>query len=146
MLWYGGTITLNKMIVYFAYNVDKVLLGRFWGAEALGIYGRAYQLVSISTENLNSTLGLVAFPALSRVQQDPVRLRDYFLKAMAVFLPVDSDQRRVYSLPRLSRVSRVAGGLKQRVCFGCSRHDSGFGVYAILCLVDGYLQGTPCGA
>jgi O-antigen/teichoic acid export membrane protein len=85
MIWYGGAITLNNIIVYIAYNTDKVLLGRFWGAEALGIYGRAYQLVTIPTDNLNSSVGLVAFPALSRMQDDPTRLREYFLKGYGVF-------------------------------------------------------------
>jgi PST family polysaccharide transporter len=86
MLLFGGTVTLNNVIVYMAYNADKVLLGRFWGAEALGVYGRAYQLINIPTENLNSTIGLVAFPALSRVQNEPVRLREYFLKGYSLFL------------------------------------------------------------
>src|SRR5207302_9748284 len=86
MLWFGGTVTLNNVVVYLAYNVDKVLLGRFWGAEALGVYGRAYQLINLPTENLNSTIGLVAFPALSRVQNDPVRLKSYFLKGYSLFL------------------------------------------------------------
>jgi PST family polysaccharide transporter len=86
MLHYGGTVTLNSVIVYLAYNVDKVLLGRFWGAEILGVYGRAYQLVSLPTDNLNSTIGQVAFPALSRLQNDPARLRSYFLKGYGLFL------------------------------------------------------------
>jgi O-antigen/teichoic acid export membrane protein len=86
MIQYGGTVTLNSVIVYIAYNVDKVLLGRFWGAEVLGIYGRAYQLINLPTENLNSTIGQVAFPALARVQNDPVRLRSYFLKGYGLFL------------------------------------------------------------
>jgi O-antigen/teichoic acid export membrane protein len=86
MLVYGGAVTLNNLIVYVAYNADKVLIGRFWGAEALGIYGRAYQLISMPNENLHSTIGLVAFPALSRVQNDPPRLRNYFLKGYSLFL------------------------------------------------------------
>jgi PST family polysaccharide transporter len=86
MLRYGGTVTLNNVVVYFAYNADKVLLGRFFGAEQLGVYGRAYQLINLPTENLNSTIGLVAFPALSRVQNDPVRLREYFLQGYSLFL------------------------------------------------------------
>jgi O-antigen/teichoic acid export membrane protein len=85
MLWYGGTVTLNNIIVYIAYNTDKVLLGRFWGAELLGIYGRAYQLINIPTENLNVSVGLVAFPALSRMQHDAKRLREYFLKGYGFF-------------------------------------------------------------
>jgi O-antigen/teichoic acid export membrane protein len=86
MLRYGGTVTLNSLIVYVAYNADKVLLGRFWGAETLGIYGRAYQLVSLPNENLSSTIALVAFPALSRLQNDPDRLKSYFLKGYGLFL------------------------------------------------------------
>ena len=86
MLAYGGAVTLNNLIVYVAYNIDKVFIGRFWGAAALGIYGRAYQLINLPTENLNSTIGLVAFPALSRLQNDPVRLRRYFLKGYSLFL------------------------------------------------------------
>jgi PST family polysaccharide transporter len=52
----------------------------------LGIYGRAYQLISMPTENLNSIVGGVIFPALSRVQNDPARLRRYFLKGYSLFL------------------------------------------------------------
>jgi len=80
MLHFGGTVTLNGLVVYVAYNLEKVLLGRFWGADALGLYGRAYQFINIPTENLNHAIGGVAFSALSRVQNDPLRFRNYFLK------------------------------------------------------------------
>jgi PST family polysaccharide transporter len=86
MLMYGGAVTANGIVGYLAFNADKVLLGRFLGAEALGIYGRAYQLINLPTDNLNSTISLVAFPALSRVQDDPARLRSYFLKGYSLFL------------------------------------------------------------
>jgi O-antigen/teichoic acid export membrane protein len=84
MIRFGGTITLNGAVMYVAYNFEKVLLGRFWGAEAIGVYGRAYQLVNIPTDNLNSAVGEVAFSALSRVQDDPPRLRSYFLKGYSL--------------------------------------------------------------
>lgn len=80
LLRFGGTITLNNLIIYVAYNADKLLIGRYWGADALGIYGRAYQLVNIPSSNLNAAVGGVAFSALSRLQYEPVRLRSYFLK------------------------------------------------------------------
>jgi O-antigen/teichoic acid export membrane protein len=86
MLSFGGSVTLISLIVYVAYNLDKVLLGRFWGAEALGIYGRSYQIISIPTDNLNSAVGEVAFSALSRLQGDPIRLRSYFLKGYSLVL------------------------------------------------------------
>jgi O-antigen/teichoic acid export membrane protein len=86
MLMYGSKITLGNLIYYLAYNADKVLIGRFLGATAVGIYGRAYQLINLPTENLNATIGLVAFPALSRVQNDPARLRAAFLKGYNLYL------------------------------------------------------------
>jgi len=86
MLHYGGVITLNSLVVYFVYNADKILLGRIWGAKELGIYGRGYQLINLPTESLNSVIGSVMFPALSRVQNDPARLRNYFLKGYGLFL------------------------------------------------------------
>jgi O-antigen/teichoic acid export membrane protein len=88
MLWYGGTVTLNSVVMYCAYNLDKVLIGRVWGADVLGVYGRAYQLMTIPTENLNSTLGLVAFPTLSRLQGDEATLRKYFLAGYGAFQSV----------------------------------------------------------
>lgn len=86
MMRFGGTITLNGLVVYIAYNLEKVLLGRYWGADVVGIYGRAYQLSNIPTENLNSSIGGVAFSALSRLQEDPQRLKSYFLKGYSLVL------------------------------------------------------------
>ena len=86
MMHFGGALTFTGLLVYVGYNAEKVLIGRFWGADAIGIYGRAYQLVSIPTENLNSAVGEVAFSALSRLQDDPVRLRSYFLKGFSLVL------------------------------------------------------------
>ncbi len=86
MMRFGGTITLNSLVVYIGYNLEKILLGRYWGADVVGIYGRAYQLTSIPTDNLNSSIGGVAFSALSRVQDDPQRLKSYFLKGYSLVL------------------------------------------------------------
>jgi len=86
MIHFGGTLTLNGVVAYVAYNAEKVMIGRVWGADAIGVYGRAYQLVNIPTDNLNSAVGEVAFSALSRLQDDPVRLRSYFLKGFSLVL------------------------------------------------------------
>lgn len=86
MVRFGGTVTVTGLAFYLANNLDKVLLGRFWGVDALGLYGRAYQLINIPTTNLNSAAGEVAFSALSRLQDDPVRRRSYFLKGFSLVL------------------------------------------------------------
>jgi O-antigen/teichoic acid export membrane protein len=86
MMRFGGTVTLNGLLVYVAYNLEKALLGRFWGPEAVGIYGRSFQLINIPTESLNSAAGAVVFPVLSRVRDDPGRFKNYFLKAYALVM------------------------------------------------------------
>jgi PST family polysaccharide transporter len=84
MVKLGGALTLNSVMVYIAYNLDKLLLGRYWGAGALGLYGRGYVLVNIPTDSLNTAVGNVALSALSRLQDDPPKLRAYFLKGYSL--------------------------------------------------------------
>ena len=67
MLRFGGLMTLNSFVVFLAWNTEKLLLGRFWGADALGLYGRAYQLVTMPVQQFNTAFTSVAFPALSRI-------------------------------------------------------------------------------
>ena len=86
MMRFGGTVTLNGLIWTVASGFDKILLGRYWGPNAVGIYYNASQLIRIPTDNLNSALGDVAFSALSRVQNDPERFRRYFLKGYALIV------------------------------------------------------------
>jgi PST family polysaccharide transporter len=86
MLHFGGTLTLNGLVIYLGYNAEKVLLGRFWGADVLGIYGRAYSLINLPMQQLHSSINAVAFPALSRIQREPERLCSSFLKAYSVLL------------------------------------------------------------
>ena len=86
LMRFGSAITVISVTMYIAYNLEKVLLGRFWGATAVGIYGRAYQLSSIPTDTLNSSFWGLAFSGLSRVRHDPVLLKTYFLKGYSLLL------------------------------------------------------------
>ncbi|HWZ99328.1 MAG TPA: lipopolysaccharide biosynthesis protein [Candidatus Dormibacteraeota bacterium] len=86
MMRFGGAVTLNSLLGYTATNLEKVLIGKSWGADAIGIYGRAFQLSNVAADNLNSTAGEVAFAALSRLQNEPLRLKRYFLKGYSLIL------------------------------------------------------------
>jgi O-antigen/teichoic acid export membrane protein len=88
LLRFGSIVTFNNLIIYVAYNLDKILLGRSFGAEVVGIYGRAYQLVTLPTDQINSTVGSIAIPVLSRLQSDPERLKRYFLRSYALVLTI----------------------------------------------------------
>jgi O-antigen/teichoic acid export membrane protein len=89
MIRYGSILMVDSIVIYISYNTDKILLGRFWGAQSLGFYGRAYQLMNIPTQNLSTAVNAVALPALSRLQHDPERLRRYFLQCYTLFLSLN---------------------------------------------------------
>lgn len=86
MLHFGGVATCNNFVVFLAWNTEKLLLGRFWGADALGLYGRAYQLVTLPVQQLNGAVTSVAFPALSRIQHDAGRLARSFLRGYSLLI------------------------------------------------------------
>jgi O-antigen/teichoic acid export membrane protein len=80
MVRFGAHIAGFDILNYFHRNMDNVLIGRFWGAEQLGLYSKAYALLLLPLSNLRSPLGRVAFPVLSRLQNDPAKFRSYFLR------------------------------------------------------------------
>jgi PST family polysaccharide transporter len=86
MVRFGGLATCNSFVVFLAWNAEKLLLGRFWGADALGLYGRAYQLVTLPVQQLNAAVTGVAFPALSRIQHDAARLASSFLRGYSLLV------------------------------------------------------------
>jgi O-antigen/teichoic acid export membrane protein len=86
MLHFGGLATCNSIVVFLAWNAEKLLLGRFWGADALGLYGRAFQLVTMPVQQLNGAVTSVAFPALSRIQHDAKRLARSFLRGYSLLV------------------------------------------------------------
>jgi PST family polysaccharide transporter len=88
MLRFGGTVTLNGLVVYVAYNLEKVLVGRNFGSDALGQYSRAYELINLPTRLINTAIGLVAFSSLARLQDDPSRFKSYFLKGYSLYVSI----------------------------------------------------------
>jgi PST family polysaccharide transporter len=68
-----------QLVNYGTSNVDSVVVGANSGAAVLGIYNRAYQLVSLPIQQLVSPLTRVALPYLSRFaagpDHDPVKLQ-----------------------------------------------------------------------
>ena len=88
MLHFGGTLTLNNLVVYGGYNAEKLLLGRYFGPDTLGLYSRIDELINLPTRIVNSAFGSVTFAALSRVQTVPARFKRYFLAGYSLVLAI----------------------------------------------------------
>lgn len=78
MLIFGVNVTAFDFVNYFNRNLDNILIGRFWGPGALGLYSRAYALLMFPINNLRGPINAVAFPALSRLQNHPDHFRAYY--------------------------------------------------------------------
>lgn len=82
MLKFGGHLTGFSFVNYFARNLDNVLIGKYWGSQSLGQYSKAYNLLLLPISQITAPISAVAVPALSRLQNDPERFRNYYLKAI----------------------------------------------------------------
>lgn len=84
LLRFGLNVTGFELANYFARNLDNVLIGRVWGPSALGFYSRAYSLLLLPINSLRSPLLSVAFPALSRLGDQPKLYRQYYCRYVAI--------------------------------------------------------------
>ena len=79
-LRFGMFQTGSGLLGYSASNVDKLLIGRLLGADALGFYTVAWSLVMNARTMLNPVITKVTFPLLVRIQTDRQHLRRAYLK------------------------------------------------------------------
>ena len=86
MLRFGALASCNSFLVFLLENSHTILLGRFSGAQVLGVYGRAYQLATYPVEQLTWTLSNVAVAGLSAIQNDADRLSRSFLRGYSLLL------------------------------------------------------------
>lgn len=86
MLRFGANVSGFNLATYFSRNADNVLIGRFIGVAALGFYGKAYNLLMLPVSQIRSPITSVGLPALSRLQHDPARYREYYRKLLHVLL------------------------------------------------------------
>ncbi len=80
MLVFGRNMTGFSIVNYFARNLDNMLIGKFWGSQQLGLYAKAYQLLLLPIDQINSPIAAVAVPALSRLTDSPERYRRAYLR------------------------------------------------------------------
>ena len=84
LIHFGFGFSLARIGNYFALQGDNMVVGRWLGPEALGMYGRAYQLLAIPTNLFGTVIDQVLFPAMASVQDDKERLRRVYMRSVAV--------------------------------------------------------------
>jgi len=69
---------------FIAGQLDTMFIGHSLGPVNLGIYNRAYMLVYLPVYNINVSITRVLFPSFSRVQSEPVRLRNAYISLVTI--------------------------------------------------------------
>ncbi len=82
MLAFGGNLTGFSFVNYFARNADNILIGWAIGAGPLGLYSKAYALLTLPIRQINAPLAGVAIPALSRLQNEPDDFSRFYVRAV----------------------------------------------------------------
>jgi PST family polysaccharide transporter len=86
MLRFGGHITGFNLVNFFVRNADNVLIAKFAGASALGLYDRSYKLMMLPIHSINAPVSRLLLPLLSRLRDDPARYRRTYLLALRMVL------------------------------------------------------------
>ncbi len=93
---YGFSIwlSLDQAIVAINWKFDQLMIGALLNKIALGFYAVGENLAQLPTREATQPLTKTVFPAFSRIGDDPVRLKQAYLRAqslvVAVVLPVGS--------------------------------------------------------
>lgn len=111
MIRFGGHYTLSGLMFYLTTNVDKVLVGYALGAETLGLYSQAFNLMMKPVQVVITPLTGLMLPSLSRAAGNSAQyatlLSGFFRVIGLVMLPaaiglaiVANEAMRVLGGPR----------------------------------------------
>ena len=84
MLKFGGHLTGFNFVNYFSRNADNILIGKFIGVDALGLYAKAYRLFMMPISQIRGPLNQVAMPVLSSLQNQPERYIKYYQRLIDI--------------------------------------------------------------
>lgn len=79
LLHYGTNIVAVDVLGILLQNSDYLLIGRFLGAAALGVYTLAFRVPELLIKQFSDMVGKVTFPTYAEIQEDRDALRKGFL-------------------------------------------------------------------
>lgn len=81
-LTFGKNVTGFNLVHFLSRSIDKILIGKLNGPFWLGVYTNAYQLIALPVAQIQFPVNTVALPALSALQTEPSKFRDYSEKML----------------------------------------------------------------
>lgn len=82
MFGFGKWLLVSGILVFLYGQGDDAFVGWFFGASSLGVYQLAYRFSNAPATEITHVISRVAFPTLSKVQNDTEKLREGFCRAV----------------------------------------------------------------
>ena len=77
---FGVKALFSRLLVYVNFTGDNLLIGKFIGSQALGVYTVAYNLMWLPMSRITVPLSSVLYAAFARLQNDRRRLGEIWLR------------------------------------------------------------------
>ena len=115
LVTFGGMLAVNGLLIYIARNLDSVLIGKYWGAEELGFYNRAYFLMLLPSMLATGVLTNLMVPSLSVLQDDKERFANAYRKALKMIALIGCPMALGLALTADEMVNLIYGSQWQEV-------------------------------
>ena len=74
-----GNLMGFNVVNYWSRNADNLLVGRLYGTSDLGIYNRAYNLLTFPLSLITGLIGTVLFPSLNKIKESEQAVKKEYL-------------------------------------------------------------------
>lgn len=88
MFGFGKWLLVSAILSFLYGQGDDAFIGWFFAASSLGVYQLAYRFSNAPATEITHVISRVAFPALSKVQNDTKKLREGFRRAVQLSVTV----------------------------------------------------------
>lgn len=79
---FGRWILGSSILVFLITQGDDIFVGKLLGVSALGFYQMAYRISNIPATEISHLVATVTFPAYSKLQDNPLKLKEVYLKVL----------------------------------------------------------------
>jgi O-antigen/teichoic acid export membrane protein len=86
---FGVKTLLSKILGYIIWNTDNLLIGRYLGSFALGVYTIAYNLMVLPAARVAIPVQTVFYAAFARLQDEPIRLGRAWLRGTQLITAIN---------------------------------------------------------
>jgi polysaccharide transporter, PST family len=79
---FSANVFGQRLLFYLHRHADNLLIGRFLGAAALGVYTVGYNVMLVPFSRIAGPIQEVLLPAFARIQDKPQRIAELWVRAM----------------------------------------------------------------